>query len=184
MKSNLKVSIIVQEWDTTANDYVTSTHGPQTFIVQGVGNDSILYAAYASGISIPLSKQDTTTLFAIRFELNDTITQTLTDTLRSYPAQIVLPPSDAEVLDTIYNSNDTIYTVASRTKVQTLNINGQDTIRIDHQNVQKYISLECGCYVSHTIRQAHVTRHAIDSMAILNQQVSSSDETHIQIYYR
>ena len=59
-----------------------------------------------------------------------------------------------------------------------------DTIVISHENVNQFISLECGCFVYHTIQGATTTTHQIDSLVIENTYVQNVSENHLRIYYR
>lgn len=59
-----------------------------------------------------------------------------------------------------------------------------DTMVIFHENVNKFISLECGCFVYHTIKNVVTTTHQIDSVVIENTYVQNVSEKHLRIYYR
>ena len=59
-----------------------------------------------------------------------------------------------------------------------------DTIVISHENVNQFISLECGCFVYHTIKSTATTTHQIDSLVIENTYVQNVSENHLRIYYR
>jgi len=59
-----------------------------------------------------------------------------------------------------------------------------DTIVIFHDNVNKFISLECGCFVYHTLKSTTTTTHQIDSLVIENSYVQNVAEKHLRIYYR
>lgn len=58
-----------------------------------------------------------------------------------------------------------------------------DTLTIYHTNENHFVSLECGCYVKHTLTDAFSHQSIIDSIAIINQQVINADEEHIQIFF-
>lgn len=64
--------------------------------------------------------------------------------------------------------------------------NGQsDTLYIVHDNQYNFISLACGCFVFHTINDSasYHTHHFIDSVHVLNTQVTSAKEDHLRIYF-
>lgn len=64
--------------------------------------------------------------------------------------------------------------------------NGQsDTLYIVHDNQYNFISLACGCFVFHNINDSasYHTHHFIDSVHILNTQVTSAKEDHLRIYF-
>ena len=58
-----------------------------------------------------------------------------------------------------------------------------DTLTIYHSNDNYFVSLECGCYVKHDLTDAFSCKTIIDSIAITNQQVTTFDEEHIQIFF-
>jgi hypothetical protein len=58
-----------------------------------------------------------------------------------------------------------------------------DTLVVYHENNdQFFISLECGCIVSHSIQAAVSKNHFIDSISIINPEVNNFDAIHIQIF--
>lgn len=62
--------------------------------------------------------------------------------------------------------------------------NGQiDTLTIRHANDMQFISLACGCFVYHTIEGFSMSRHFLDSLHILNEQVTTSADDHLQLYF-
>lgn len=64
-----------------------------------------------------------------------------------------------------------------------LNINGvKDTLTITHTNTTEFLSLECGCLKVYNIDSAFVTKHAIDSIQIINHQVNTDNAPNIRIF--
>lgn len=64
-----------------------------------------------------------------------------------------------------------------------LNINKiKDTLTITHTNITEFLSLECGCLKVYSIDSAFVTKHAIDSIQIINHQVNTDNATNIRIF--
>ena len=64
-----------------------------------------------------------------------------------------------------------------------LNINGiKDTLTITHTNKTEFLSLECGCLTVYRIDSAFVTKHAINSVQIINHQVNTDNATNIRIF--
>ena len=61
-------------------------------------------------------------------------------------------------------------------------IEATDTFFITYDNSEKFVSLECGCYISHNIHTTGVSPHNIDSIHLLNQQITNADETHIKLF--
>ena len=58
-----------------------------------------------------------------------------------------------------------------------------DTLYLQHNNNDKYfISLECGCVVTHEILGVSTTAHFSDSIIINNKDVNNIETTHIQIF--
>ncbi len=59
-----------------------------------------------------------------------------------------------------------------------------DTISVFYTNNDRYfLSLECGCVIAHTIDEVVSTNHYIDSIAIINRDITPTDAEHIQIYH-
>lgn len=59
-----------------------------------------------------------------------------------------------------------------------------DTISIFHTNNENYyLSLDCGCIVTHTIQEAVSTNHYIKSLEIINTEINTTDATHLQIFH-
>jgi hypothetical protein len=58
-----------------------------------------------------------------------------------------------------------------------------DTLYFQHSNNDQYfISLECGCVVTHEILGVSTTAHFSDSIIINNKAVNNIETTHIQIF--
>lgn len=58
-----------------------------------------------------------------------------------------------------------------------------DTITILHSNVQEFISLECGCQVTHTLDFATTTINGIDSVGIHAPNVTKTGDKNLYVYY-
>ncbi len=62
--------------------------------------------------------------------------------------------------------------------------NVTDTISIFHENNENYyLSLECGCIVTHTIKEAVSTNHYIKTIEILNTEINNTNATNLQIFH-
>lgn len=61
---------------------------------------------------------------------------------------------------------------------------GIDTLVIYHTNEKNFISLECGCFVFHTIKSVQVTANQIDSAILSDTKVNNVAGTHLRLYYR
>ena len=57
-----------------------------------------------------------------------------------------------------------------------------DTMRIYHSNINDYLSLECGCIITHAIDNVTTTNHYIDSARIKIYEVNTIDAENIRIY--
>lgn len=59
-----------------------------------------------------------------------------------------------------------------------------DTVSVFYQNNDRYyISLECGCVVSHTIDEVVTTGHFVDSLVIINREINNINAENVQIYH-
>lgn len=61
---------------------------------------------------------------------------------------------------------------------------GTDTLTIFHTNENNFISMECGCFVFHTIKDVQATANQIDSVVLLETRVENVSNTHLRLYYR
>jgi hypothetical protein len=57
-----------------------------------------------------------------------------------------------------------------------------DTMTIYHSNINDYISLECGCIITHAIDNVTTTNHYIDSARIKIHEVNTINAENIRIY--
>ncbi len=57
-----------------------------------------------------------------------------------------------------------------------------DTITIYHTNLNDYLSLECGCIVTHSIDTVTMTSHFIDSVRIKIHDVNTINAENISLY--
>lgn len=87
---------------------------------------------------------------------------------RSYRSSVNLP---LRVLD-----NRSVYVVQRGSSTP-------DTVIINHQNENTFLSLECGCVVYHTVDNVMTTNHQIDSVTVMTPQVVNTSTTNIRLYY-
>ena len=57
-----------------------------------------------------------------------------------------------------------------------------DTMTIYHANLNDYLSLECGCIVTHSIDSVNITKHYIDSVRIKIRDVNTTNAENIRLY--
>jgi len=57
-----------------------------------------------------------------------------------------------------------------------------DTMTISHSNLNDYLSLECGCIITHTIDSVSMTNHYIDSVRIKIHDVNTINAENIRLY--
>lgn len=60
----------------------------------------------------------------------------------------------------------------------------QDTLTLHYSTTPWFISEDCGAGYRYTIRRLEVTRHLIDSVAILDSLVTNIDHEILKIYFR
>lgn len=91
----------------------------------------------------------------------------------------------------LYNNQKNVSSVAlplQKTKNETQYVfkNGKynDTLTIQHTNSNNFISIECGCFVYHNITGIDFTHTWIDSIAIINPDVTTTnyEDEHLQIF--
>lgn len=93
----------------------------------------------------------------------------------------------------LYNNQKSVSSVAlplQKTKNETQYVftNGKytDTLTIQHTNSDNFISIECGCFVYHNITDVHSKKTWIDSIAVINPDVTTTnyEDEHLQIFMR
>ena len=57
--------------------------------------------------------------------------------------------------------------------------NKKDTLKIHHQNIQRYISMACVCIVFHSIDTIEATNHFIDTLNIISTEVQNYKTRHL-----
>jgi hypothetical protein len=60
-----------------------------------------------------------------------------------------------------------------------------DTLTIVHTNIQKYLSLECGCLVTHKLDsiKSYTTTHKVKRIKVKYDNVSTTKRENLQIYF-
>lgn len=59
-----------------------------------------------------------------------------------------------------------------------------DTLTLEHVNTENFISLECGCFVYHTLQNAYSCGTWIDSVAIITTEITTINAAeHIQVFF-
>jgi len=59
-----------------------------------------------------------------------------------------------------------------------------DTIRLYYSNDIYYVSMACGCAITHQLDSTTDTMHAIDSLIIVNTNVDMSEDTNLEIWLK
>lgn len=59
----------------------------------------------------------------------------------------------------------------------------RDTFTIGHTNIPKFVSIECGTEMYHTITHTATTNNLIDSIVVTRKDVNYYEEANIYIYY-
>ncbi len=60
-----------------------------------------------------------------------------------------------------------------------------DTLTIVHTNIQKYLSLECGCLITHKLDsiKSSTTKHIVKRIKVKYDNVSTTQRENLQIYF-
>ncbi len=60
-----------------------------------------------------------------------------------------------------------------------------DTLTVIHANIQKYLSLECGCLVTHKLDSTKLsyTQHKVKRIKVKYDNVSTTKRENLQIYF-
>lgn len=59
----------------------------------------------------------------------------------------------------------------------------KDTVWVFYTNQEYFISYECGSVITHKIDTVTTTNHFISSIKILNHDIKTTDEQHLQIFH-
>ena len=60
----------------------------------------------------------------------------------------------------------------------------RDTIEVTHRNIPFVNDIECGAVMHYQIENLRYTTNALDSVTLLNPQVTNEEKTNFIIYYR
>lgn len=124
----------------------------------------------------------------------DFMTRTYDNNLKTYKNTVLVIDSltvrGLESDSFIYNNSKKLRSIQlplrignSQTAFEFRFNNITDTLYFNHNNNDQYfISLECGCVVSHEILEISTTAHFSDSIIINNKDVNNIETTHIQIF--
>ncbi len=58
-----------------------------------------------------------------------------------------------------------------------------DTVTFYYKNREEMVSVQCGCIVNHTLVDVRHTTHLIDSVVIVNDEVSRISSNNLNLYY-
>jgi hypothetical protein len=58
-----------------------------------------------------------------------------------------------------------------------------DTLTVKHRNIPHFLSMEVGYTMYYELQSVAATRHAIDTVYILNPSITSGEQAHIAIQY-
>ena len=83
-------------------------------------------------------------------------------------------------IDLPLNNNSTVSIFKLKFKLKLKSV--VDTMTIYHSNINDYLSLECGCIVTHAIDKVTTTYHYIDSARIKVYEVNTINAENIRIY--
>ncbi len=62
--------------------------------------------------------------------------------------------------------------------------NNTDTVSVFHENNENYyLSLACGCIVTHSIKEVVSTNHFIKTIEIINTEINTTNATNLQIFH-
>ncbi len=65
-----------------------------------------------------------------------------------------------------------------------MTVNGvQDTLVVNHQNNDLFVSLECGCFTYHTIESVTETARFFDSIAFIEYEIGRTQTENIQLFW-
>jgi len=95
------------------------------------------------------------------------------------PLQSFEPTSVYEI---VFNATVTTPNVLTNKDDIVIYKNKKDTFTVAHQNIDKYLSLECGSIKIHSVDTVLTTNNFIDSVRITKRQVNNINVENIQIY--
>jgi hypothetical protein len=63
--------------------------------------------------------------------------------------------------------------------------NVKDTLTVVHNNTQQYLSLECGCLITHQLdsTKTSTTKHKVKKIKVKYNNVSTTARENLQIYF-
>ena len=92
-------------------------------------------------------------------------------------------------VDTVFNQAKNFMTVPLSYTYQTTYVMHytelmRDTIEVTHRNIPFVNDIECGAVMHYQIENLRYTTNALDSVTLLNPQVTNEEKTNFIIYYR
>lgn len=161
---------------------------PMGLTFQGVGTDSIINASGQFAVNLSLDALNDECLYAVALTHVESPLELLTlnseNKLISSDGQehpvkrilndVVYEFGDFEDQLTFVGKVDSIYVFRKPTF---------DTLKISYERALEFISAECGCMNTYTIKQARFIHNKIANVMIHTQQINNqSYEKHIQLY--
>ncbi len=181
---------------------------PSFFCLQGVGSDSIIFASGQNNVNLTLNDQQTSTDFVATITFSGSpVSVYLADSeavflpywktnvagklvLDSIPSTYISLDGTARHYVTHFKSNYFVFDDGSSNILagqsdgyfyfQSPNT---DTLRITHENTLEFVSAECGCMNTHTIKQAVFLHKGVASAQIVNPLINNQNyESHIKLF--
>lgn len=163
--------------------------GPALLVMRGVGTDSVMNFSSRESIQLKLDNDNERCMFACAVVTDHSLCDTLIEgeTLRLVgPGLNLICPFKNESSDVLFlgdfdmvryqreQLSDSSYLVA-RPEI--------DTLVFDYTNLVEFVSAECGCVVSHTLKNVKFLHNGIGSVVVSDSSVTNlSDAKNVKIY--
>lgn len=162
---------------------------PSFLLIQGVGTDSLINASWLSNVNVTLDATKQESYFAMT---QSTSTELLRLIQLSKNTFITEDSSQFYTLDKVINESihcfngdfeQTCILAATEDSLFTFVKLKFDTLKITYNVSLEFVSAECGCMNTYTLKSADFTHKGFGSTLISNSLINSqSNEKHIRIY--
>ena len=130
-----------------------------------------------------------TTLSQARFDFRDSQTHKAVTLTEGALVTGIATIADTLDVDTVFNQAKDYMTVPlsytdKTTYVMHYTERMRDTIEVTHRNTPFVSNIECGAVMHYEVESIRYTTNALDSVTIVNPEITNEEKTNFYIYYR
>lgn len=124
-----------------------------------------------------------------RFDFRDSQTHKAVSLTQGITVTGIATIADTLNVDTVFNQAKDHMTVPlsytnKTTYVMHYTERMRDTIEVTHRNTPFVSNIECGAVMHYKVESIRYTTNALDSVTIVNPEITNEEKTNFNIYYR